>query len=188
MTIKPMKIFGALILMGLLSSANAASISLVPTSAVDGVSAGDIVSFDVVADFSDVPTLGGGFDIVFDSSALAFSSLTNNQVGDPAFGRDPDILDGLLESWAFANFNPLSGILAVGSVSFEVLGGFTSTTVGTSATNGIGGPFVDGNDFISIIPVEYSSVTVTSQIPVPAAVGFLLSGLGALFGFGRRAA
>lgn len=186
MTIR--KIIGALALMGLMASANAASISLVPTSSVDGVAPGDIVSFDVIMDFTDQSTIGGGFDIVFDETALMFVGLNNAQLGDPSFGRDPDVLPGLLESWAFANFNPLTGPDLVGSVQFQVLSGFVGvTTVATQATSGIGGPFVDGTDFVSLIDVQYNSVDV-SAVPVPAAVWFMLSGLGALIGFGRKAA
>ena len=154
-------------------SANAAFINLVPPTPVSDVNTGDLLSFDVVMDFSDYPngTLGGGFDIFFDSLALQFVSLVNNMVGDPGFGRDPDILDGLLESWGVGDFNGIFGINVLGSVVFEVLPTMgASTFLGTQATNGVAGPWVDGADFISLIDVEYGEVEVTREdvvVPVP---------------------
>lgn len=184
---------GFLVLFGLATVANAASISLAPTSSVVDTVPGDLVSFDVFMDFttdnnglgSDI-TLGGGFDIVYDSSVLAFVSLSNAELGDPAFGRDPDILDGLLESWGFADFNGLTGPALVGSVQFEVLAALVgdSTLVSTTATNGISGPFVSAVDFITILQVDYNEVEVNA-IPVPGAVWLFGSGLG-LLGWLRR--
>ena len=52
-------------------SALAGSVDLVPTTAVTGVVPGDVVAFDIVLDFSDEPTLGGGFDLTFDESQLS---------------------------------------------------------------------------------------------------------------------
>ena len=188
------RLAGALLTLCIMAGANAASISLVATSPTAGLLPGDIVSFDVVMDFttddnglgSDI-TLGGGFDIVFDESFLQFEGLSNAGLGDPAFGRDPDVLPGLLESWGFADFNGLTGPALVGSVQFSVLAtGPASSFVSTAPTNGIAGPFVSAVDFISILNVDYNSIEVT-RIPVPAAVWFMLSGLVALFGM-RRAA
>jgi hypothetical protein len=148
----------------MVSNVGAQSISLVPTSAVDNVNNGDTVSFNVVMDFSGYPngTLGGGFDINFDSSALQFGGLTRNVVGDPAFGRDPDIFDGLLESWAHGDFNGLPAFAVLGNVWFQVLPTMgASTAVSTSATNGVAGPWIDGTDFVTLIPVVYNEILVT---------------------------
>ena len=164
---------------------NAAFINLVPTTPVSDVNDGDLLSFDVVMDFSDLPnggTIGGGFDIFFDSGALQFVSLVNNMIGDPGFGRDPDILDGLLESWAIAAFNGITGVNVLGSVVFEVLNTMgDSTILGTQATEGIGGAWVDGTDFVSLIDVEYGAVEVTRAddvVPVPEPGILALLGLG----------
>lgn len=190
MTIK--KLIGALALMGFMASANAASILLAPQGATDGLAAGDTVTFDVVMDFTDYPngTIGGGFDIFFDSSVMQFESFFRDPtIGEADFSRDPDILDGLLESWAVAAFSPLPQFNILGTVTFSVLPtlGAGTTQIGTQATAGIGGPWVDGTTFIDLVPVDYGAVDVTG-IPVPAAVWFMLSGLGALLGFGRRKA
>jgi len=154
-------------------SSNATFISLVPTTAVSNVNTGDLLSFDVVMDFSDYPngTLGGGFDIFFDSLALQFVSLVNNMVGDPDFGRDPDIMDGLLESWAVGDFFGIFGVNILGSVVFQVLDTMgASTILGTQATSGVAGPWVDATTFFDIIPVDYGTVEVTRAdvvVPVP---------------------
>lgn len=185
-------VVATLIMLGFAASVHAASVFLVPDSSTVGLVAGDLVSFDIIMDFStnnnglgSDATLGGGFDIIFDPTFLAFDSLVNAGLGDPAFGRDPDILPGLLESWGFADFNGLTGPAFVGSVTFEVLAGFAgSTFVSTGPTSGIAGPFVSAVDFITILDVDFNSVEV-SAIPIPAAVWFLLSGIAVLFGIRR---
>ncbi len=190
MTIKPAKIFGALLLMGVMAGANAASISLVATSPVTDVGAGDTVSFDIVMDFTDIPTLGGGFDVVFDSSALQFESFVSAGLGDPAFGREPDIFDGLLESAAFADFNGLSGPALVATVTFTALPTIvgSSAIVSTQGTMGDGGPFVSAIDFVSLIDVDYNSIEVVGVVPLPAAAWFMIGGLATLLGLRRKAA
>lgn len=177
------------------SVASAASILLVPTSPIINVRASDLVTFDVVMDFSgdtnglgsDI-TLGGGFDIIFDSSQLQFQSLTNANIGDFA-NRDPDIFDGLLESWSFASFDGLTGPALVGSVDFFVLASGVpgSSIVSTGPTSGVGGPFVSGVDFVTILNVDYNSIRVTS-VPEPASALFILIGLGILSRSGRSRA
>ncbi|MEJ2257103.1 MAG: hypothetical protein P8X98_08855 [Woeseiaceae bacterium] len=168
--------FGALLLCGLASNINAQSISLAPTSVVNNVNNGDTVSFNVVMDFSGYPngTLGGGFDIIFDSSALQFLGFTRFEVGDPAFSRDPDIFVGLLESWAVGDFNGLPAVAVLGNVWFQVLPTMgASTTVSTSATNGVAGPWIDATDFVTLIPVVYNEVLITS----PPRVGGSATGI-----------
>ncbi len=193
MTIK--KMIGAAALMGLMASANAASISLVYTGAndTDGTGAviaaiGDVVTFDVVMDFSGdgERTLGGGFDIAFDTAGLAFESYQVADFGDPFFSRPADLLDGLLESGAFGDFGGLSGPATVASVAFTVVG-VGEYDISTSGTMGDGGPFISAIDFTTELDVDYFGARVSS-VPVPAAVWFMLSGLGALVGFGRRKA
>ena len=119
---------GLLLSIAVAPAAEAGRVSLVPTTPTSDLMAGETVSFDVMMDFttddsglgSDA-TLGGGFDIDFDPTALRFDGLADAGLGDPGFGRDPDILSGLLESWGFASFNGLTGPALVGSVSFIVL-------------------------------------------------------------------
>ena len=149
--------------------ANAASVFLVPTTPYEGARPGDQITFDVMMDFStddnglgDDVTLDGGFDIAFDSTALEFVSLNDAGLGDPAFSREPDVLPGLLQSWVFAEFNGLSGPALVGSVQFRVLATMGATTnVSTQATGGIGGPFVSGVEFFTLLNVDFNSVELT---------------------------
>lgn len=184
---KKFRIAGAVVLAVLLSplAANAAFINLVPTSAIDAVNDGDTLTFDVVMDFTDYTngTLGGGFDIFFDSTALQFESFFRDpSIGDPSLSRDPDILDGLLESWAVADFGGLMPVNLLGNVVFTVLSTMgPSTQLGTQATNGIGGPWVDGTTFVDLIPVDYGVVDVLREMdptPVPEPGTLALLGLG----------
>ncbi len=190
MIIKPiLKLASAMVLMGALGTANAASISLTPSS-VDAA-AGDIISMDVIMDFSDVVTIGGGFDISFDTSVLSFVSWDANPVGDPGFARLPDVLDGLLSGIAVGDFNAgITGIQNLGTVTFEVVAGATRgiNTVMPGDTSSVAGPFVDFNTF-QVVPVTYNGAQVNvGAVPVPAAVWLMFGGLGALFGFGRKRA
>lgn len=195
MTIK--KVIGAAALMGLMASANAASLSLVATSGqgtaddgaiLVGLNDGDrTVTFDLVADFSDVSTIGGGFSIAWDTAGLDFVSYESAGAGDPAFGQDPQLMDGMLFDGAIGNFNPLEGVFNIGTVTLSAAGGPGDYMASVLATTGIGGPWISGVDFVSELDIDYGDATVR-VVPVPAAVWFMLSGLGALVGFGRRKA
>jgi cysteine-rich repeat protein len=127
---------------------------------------GDPVTFDVIIDFSaEGGTLGGGFDVVFDPAALAFVGLTSTDPADttfdPAFGRDPDFLSGLLQSWAVGNFNGITGPALVGSVQFQVLPTMgAATIVAVTPTMGIAGPWVSATDFVTILNPDYNQVEV----------------------------
>lgn len=187
--------FGALLLFAS-PSAHAASIFLVPTSPTTELAAGDIVDFDVVMDFStndnglgsDI-TLGGGFDVLWDPTALAFHDLTLSGINQNDFAEgDPDITPGLAFNWSFGSFNGLVGPDLVGTISFEVLAGApASSMVSSRGTDGIGGPFVSAIDFVTLLDVDYNAVEITT-IPVPAALWFMLGGLGALAGLRRAPA
>ncbi len=167
---KRQRIVGMLLLTMLSGSLKAASVSLVATSNTSDVDVGDQVTFNVMMDFSTgsgLFTLGGGFDIVFDSNAVLFTGLTSANLGDPRMGRNPDVSAGLLESWAFADFDGLVGPALVGSVQFEVLSTMgASTSIATRATNGIAGPFVSEAVFLNnLLAVDYNSLEITRSFP-----------------------
>lgn len=194
MTIK--KVIGAAALMGMMASANAASLSLVYTGdnmiADDGAimaANGDMLTFELIMDFSGDGeiTLGGGFDINFDTAGLQFVSYDSAGLGEASFGRDPDVEDGRLFSGGFGAFAGLTGPDLVATITFMAQGAPGDYNVSPSGTTGIAGPFISAIDFISIIEPDFNGADVRI-IPVPAAVWFMLSGLGALVGFGRRKA
>ena len=180
----------ALLLLAILCApAQAASLSLVylgdnlVAPGVIGAPVGSTVDFEIVMDFRDTPTLGGGFDVVFDSERLLFNGFENFDLGNPDFSRDPDVLDGLLESWAFGSFSPIFGPAVVGRVSFTVLSnaGSGAAFVSVGPTFGPGGPFICNlGDCISVPDVEYNSFLI-APVPLPAAGWLLLSALVVLF-------
>lgn len=170
---------GVAIFLGLASLANAVSVNLIPTTNVTAVRPGDTVAFDIILDFTDETTLGGGFDLNFDESQLQLLGFTETVIlGDPNFGRPPDYVpgSGLLESWSVGDFNGIVFGLA-GSVQFQVRPGATESVVALGPTSGIGGPFVSAVNFICCMNPDFGEVTV-SAVPVPAAVWLLVSALG----------
>ena len=78
-----LKLASAAVLMGALGTANAASITLVLTQDTGGM-----VTMDILADFSDVTTIGGGFDVA--TAGLALLDFEAMYPGDPGFSREPD--------------------------------------------------------------------------------------------------
>lgn len=137
----------------------------VPTNPVGDVIPGDVVTFDIVIDFTGEATMGGGLDITYDPTALLLASLNRDpDVGEIGFGCDPDILPGLLGSLAIGAFGapiPAAGPTIIGDVSFDVLGGISSTTVvAVTSASGIGGPWIDGTDFLTIVNPTYNQLAV----------------------------
>ena len=168
-------------------TAAAVRLDLVPTTSITDVAAGDVVAFDIILDFRDDPTLGGGFDVTFDESQLSLLSFTEDVIlGDPQFGRPPDYVpgSGLLESWGVGDFNGIEFGL-VGQVRFEVLPGATTSVVALGPTSGIAGPWQSAIIFICCQNPEYGQATVTA-IPLPAALGLFAAALGTLTLRARR--
>jgi len=144
--------------------ASAASVSLVPTANYAPLETDELVQFEVRVDFShDGGTLGGSFDVVFDTKALALESLVDFGVGDAGLSREPDRLPGRLESWAVGAFNGIPGTEVLGTLTFKVLPGMmNSTAVELTATEGVGGPWVALDDFVTILQPDYNRIQLTS--------------------------
>ena len=192
----------AAVAMSAVSSANASSLWLETTTPVVGF--GDTIEMTVHMDFSDDATLGGGFDIIFDSGLVSYdanSYITDAGLGsDPSFTRDdnpaaaaanrvevtPDALVGA----AFGNFAGMSGPALVAPITFTagLAEGVAVFDLGPSSSSSVGG-FFSAATFLEQFP-DYQGVSVEitgiSEVPVPAAVWLFGSGLLGLIGMARR--
>lgn len=181
----------ALALIASAGIANAApSMTLTPGSGSYVV--GDLVTLTLTMDFSgpDEMTLGGGTDIMWDTAFLALSSWDPIAYGDPGFSNPGTISGGLIDGFAFGDFNGLTGPAEVATATFELLAaGATSITMDDDA-DGITGPFVNALTFqpqdVTFIGADLD--ISGAAIPLPAAAWLLLGGMGTLLGFRRRTA
>ncbi len=161
---------------------SAASISLFPLQSTEVVT-GQAVSFDVVFDFTDVLSagvIGGGFDISYDPTALAFDGVEFDYIGDPVFFGPPTVTDGLLESWGVGEFAGLPASGRFGTVTFVVLASMgPSTVLFGQTTSGLAGPWVCSIDFYCVIDVTYDEVVLT-KVPIPTAMVLFVCALNGL--------
>lgn len=182
----------------------ASSVLLVPVTPVMG-HVGDIVSLDIVIDFSDQENgaAGGSFDIIYDGEALGFVSVTAVDVCNggcvyfippgPMFIDETGSYVGTSGLFNWAQLGLLEGGLAadgpyvVGNVEFEIL---PQLVPGSSAAIEIGyfDGFVDSwvaGDFVTIVEPTFNQILVT-RVPLPAAAWLMLGALVSLFAAGRR--
>jgi hypothetical protein len=114
---------------------------------------------------------------------------------------------GLLDGIGFAAFNGFggeedapneypdgdteyAGFQLMGTLTVALSAAFTGMTdflfIESTSTD-FPSNFVGGDDFSSDIDVNFFGSTVTvAPVPLPAAAWMMLSGLGVLFGFGRK--
>ena len=137
-------------------------------------SLGGQVSVEVHMDFSDDPTLGGGIDIAYDSSILAFSGFSANPGlgGDVSFERVPDNLSIELNGMGFGNFVGIAGPKLIGTLFFNALGLGTTNLVITDNDAPFGGFY----SAITLKPqaINYTGTTINisnNNAPVAASGG-----------------
>jgi len=163
------------------STAHAASISFDQTSIAIPP---DVISLDLLIDFSDTPTSGGSVDITWDSSVLQYN---NDFSFNPLFDSPDaffDVIDfqepGLL-SIGFGTAGALiSDNTVAGSLGFTYLGGTTSLDLQDSIK---WAGFFDTNG--ADIPVNYTPTSI-GEVPLPAAFWLMLTGLATLGVSARR--
>jgi len=171
-------VFVLMPMMAYAHGAVAASMNFVPVGQSTDVQTGDTIAFDVVIDFSDEPTLGGSFDVVWDASALEFVQLDYIPLGE--FTREPDLTAGQLFAWGFGDFAGVSGVHVLGTLEFVVLptmGSTTSIEIGCSGLQSCF--FFSSEDFVTPIDVEYGTADIR-RVPLPASGPLLLAALACL--------
>jgi hypothetical protein len=176
----------------------------------DGVAvAGTTISIDIWIDFRPEYTTGGGFDVTYedaavDSISFAFDSGFDADTAGRTTGTDDGM--GLLDGIGFAAFNSLGGedndpqnpggdseypgFQLMGTLTVALSAAFTGMTdflfIESTSTD-FPSNFVGGDDFSSDIDVNFFGSTIAvAPVPLPAAAWMMLSGLGVLFGFGRK--
>jgi len=140
MTIKPIfKGFAVLLLCGMMFSASAASISFDMNTYTE--SPPNQVAVTIHFDFTDIAMLGGGFNVLYDSSVLEFVSYTQNAavfsgVGAPQMAASPiGALDspGNYLGSGLGSFDFFTGINIAGDI-----GTFVFTVLGAGGDGGCG--------------------------------------------------
>lgn len=181
------KLLTGLILGGFSLSAQAALVYLEPVSAQSSYVIGDLVALDLKIDFSDKASIGGGVDVFFDPTGLAFTNWTPEALGDPSFRRSPDVQSDKLNGIAFGNFAGLPATAKVGTLEFRVLKA-GEWEVDLEANNAPAGPFYSATDF-SLLPVQFNDITVSvNAVPVPAVAWLFGSALLGFVGLSRKRA
>ena len=170
---------------------HAATVSFGNASVTAGVN--DIITIDLLMDFTDDATLGGGTDIFFNDAVLSFQSFdfsSTTLVLDPAFSRlpDADVLAGKLEGMAFGNFGGLSGPGVIGTLTFQAIAvGDSALTMAVTTEALKGGDFISDNTFgPQVVSFGSANVSVVSAVPIPAAAWLFGSGLIGLAGVATK--
>jgi hypothetical protein len=174
------------------TSAQAAFISLLPASSTVDLADG-AASLQLVMDFSDEPTLGGGLDFSITGPAAlgAFTPSAYFSSLDPAFtgfSSDPPITGNTLAIW-FGDFAGLSGVHELGALQLSLLGtGAISVDLGI---NNLFGPFYSAETFgRQDVTLSGAVLQVTQappiSVPEPSSSWLLLMSVAGVVGFRYR--
>lgn len=204
MTIKPFyKVFAALLMSVTMVGANANSVGF-DLDSYDASSGSFSVTINY--DFTDFNMFGGGMDLAFDASVLSLVSYTRSDPADRPGSQDPAspvgslASAGLYEGFGVGTFDFFTGFGGTGTVGtfvFDVIGtasrGDSALMLMPNAINVFASIDIQPGQMTTdvtnlIFPTGAISSTVTglAPIPVPAAIWFMLSGVGALMGLRRR--
>ncbi len=182
------KLVCALVLFGLVGAAQAGTVSLSPL--LKPVTVGNNVSFDVYVDFFGDSTIGGTFQLSYNSSRLGISDITTDFAYDGDFlssngltGNTPVLTSaGLIEGIGFSGTFEGSNS-KLGTITFSALNPGVVTI--DTATDAIEDErFYDGSSPNDVI--YKSAIANISAVPVPAAVWLMASGLLGMVGLSRR--
>lgn len=188
--------FAALLLSGMTLSASANSIGFDQT---DLFLDNGQVTVSVIYDFTEFPMFGGGLDLTYDTFNLEFVSFEQGpfaaDVQAPASPEGALVAPGLYEGFGIGTFEFFNGINSAGTIgtfTFNVINvpRLAPTPCGQTlclSENGIN-PFVNlaGESVGSELLMTGTPGVPLVFLPVPAAVWLMLSGVGALIGFGRK--
>ena len=127
---------------------------------------------------------GGGVNLSYDPSVLAVNSITVD-TSVWGFFDNPGTIDntnGDVSDLMFASFSNVTGDFAIATLEFKAVGVGTSPL---SLTESSLNPFASGGSLLAVT-LQSASVTVTA-VPLPAAFWLMLSGLGVLGSWLKKA-
>jgi len=199
MTIKPfIKAIAALAVSGMMLSASANSVGF---DQIEYLTDGNTITVTLNYDFTEFAMFGGGVDITYDTTVLEFVSYTHLALNN-ADAQGPASPEGALtDAGTYTGVGIGTFEFGTGMTSMGTIGTFVFNVIGATAGGAACGMDLcinvnNINPFVSLAGDEVSALLLdngisganVAPIPVPAAVWFMLSGLGALFGFGRKSA
>lgn len=170
--------FGASLLLSA-TVTEAAMVRFDPSSLT--VNLGNVFSMDIIAEGFTTTTEGGGLNLSFDQSIVNVNSVSLDATVWEFFTTTGIVNNGTgtVSDMIFASFAGRTGNFDIGTVFFTAIGPGTSNL---GLTSSLLNPFAGGGE---VIPVTFTNGSV-SVVPLPAALWFLLSGMGTLWLAAKR--